>query len=770
MADQQDRIRELLEKIEALSKKQADVSEEIANLKQQIEDYAIFEIDLEPAVQNPKISSKAKPVIKKEVNVVHPASQEKPIPLVNTAIASKESSFKLPEGKNSLEKFIGENLLNKIGILVLIIGVSIGTKYAIDNDIISPLGRIILGYLLGAGLMGVAAYLKKNYHSFSAVLASGALAIMYFVTYAAFSYYNLFPQSMAFSLMLLFTAFGVFAAIHYDKQIIAHIGLVGAYAIPFLVGDEGSMLVLFSYVAIVNLGILFLCVRKNWKFLFLNAFVFTTLIFAAWLFEKFKAPDDTNIAILFASIFYLIFYLALIGYNIYKDKKLAPLTLIFIIINAFVYYGSGDFIFSETNALDTYRGPFAIANAIVHFAVAGFIYYRKLGGKLLLLIVVSLVLTFITIAVPIQLDGLYVSLSWVIMASFLFWAGRSQKEILLEIFGIGLFILAFFSLMEDWEAYKYLEETSSINPIFNVRFLINIIFVAASSFLYYVHKRYHFENNFDVQFLNPRTLLDFLFPSVIIFVLYVSGFMEIDEYFSNLMQSNPRNYSYRHFINVWYCNYTMVFCSIGTLINIYLYNNKFSNYVNIILNGIAIFAFLVIGLYELSTLRDAFLDQKIEAYYFASQFHIYIRYISLALLGILMYLTYQLVKRNDYIKIFSIPLELISYGILLWVLSSELLHWLQLSNVLGSNKLGLSILFGIYALGLIVLGIWQNKRYLRISAIILFALTLVKLFFYDIAHLSTISKTIVFVSLGLLLLIISFLYNKYTKNIFNEEA
>ena len=61
----------------------------------------------------------------------------------------------------------------------------------------------------------------------------------------------------------------------------------------------------------------------------------------------------------------------------------------------------------------------------------------------------------------------------------------------------------------------------------------------------------------------------------------------------------------------------------------------------------------------------------------------------------------------------------------------------------------------------IILGIYQNKKHLRIGAIVLFGMTLAKLFLYDIAELNTISKTIVFVSLGILLLIVSFLYNKY---------
>ena len=93
-------------------------------------------------------------------------------------------------------------------------------------------------------------------------------------------------------------------------------------------------------------------------------------------------------------------------------------------------------------------------------------------------------------------------------------------------------------------------------------------------------------------------------------------------------------------------------------------------------------------------------------------------------------------------------------------------------DLAGSNqsyKLGLSILWGVYALLLIALGIWKKKKYLRVGAIVLFSITLIKLFFYDISSLNTIAKTIVFVSLGVLLLIISFLYNKY-KHIISDEV
>jgi uncharacterized membrane protein len=105
---------------------------------------------------------------------------------------------------------------------------------------------------------------------------------------------------------------------------------------------------------------------------------------------------------------------------------------------------------------------------------------------------------------------------------------------------------------------------------------------------------------------------------------------------------------------------------------------------------------------------------------------------------------------------------------IIWIASSELINWMDIAHSTQSYKLGLSILWGLYSLFLIALGIWKKNKPLRIGAIALFGITLIKLFTYDIAHLDTIAKTIVFVSLGVLLLLISFLYNKY-KHIITDE-
>ncbi|MEO1652811.1 MAG: DUF2339 domain-containing protein, partial [Bacteroidota bacterium] len=157
----------------------------------------------------------------------------------------------------NLEEYIGGNILAKIGIFILILGLGIFVKYAVDHNLISPLGRMILSYSAGLLLIFLSYYLKSKYLSFSAVLLSGGVATLYFTTYIGHNFFLLIPQGLAFLLMFLCTAFTVYQARLYSQEIIGIVGLVGAYAVPILIGKEGGNVnVLFIYISIVNGGML----------------------------------------------------------------------------------------------------------------------------------------------------------------------------------------------------------------------------------------------------------------------------------------------------------------------------------------------------------------------------------------------------------------------------------------------------------------------------------------------------------------------------------
>ena len=254
MSDTQQRIDQLLKRLDLLAQRQLEFSREISAIRAELRFLQVIEPEeevVESKVEKPVTTLPSENLANIQREPIKPLMPQR---TVAAAVASAEP---VQSGKSNLERFVGENLINKIGIAITIIGVAIGAKYSIDNNLISPLTRIIMGYLFGIGLLLVGIKLKSKYINFSAVLVSGAMAIMYFITYAAYSFYALMPQTAAFVVMVLFTIFTVMASLNYNREVIALIGMAGAYAVPFLLSDgSGKVMILFSYMSILNLGIL----------------------------------------------------------------------------------------------------------------------------------------------------------------------------------------------------------------------------------------------------------------------------------------------------------------------------------------------------------------------------------------------------------------------------------------------------------------------------------------------------------------------------------
>ncbi len=791
MTDNQDQINQLLEKLEILSKKHEGFSQEISRLRLEIN--ALKEVDTQkrwdkeatPLAEEPLIpilSEATREVVEKDYQVAKARSTKEAMEyMVPKEVAP-------PKIKFDLEKFIGENLINKIGIAITVIGVAIGAKYSIEHNLINPLTRIILGYLVGIALLGFGIKLKKNYESYSAVLVSGAMTILYFITYLAYSLYGLIPQAMAFGLMVGFTGFTVMAALNYNRQVIALIGLVGAYAVPFLLSEgSGQVAVLFSYVAIINLGILIIAFKKYWKPLYYSSFVLTWLMYTSWCLMNYRASTHFWLALTFLCLFFAIFYLTFLAYKLIQKEKFNLADILLLLANSFIFYGIGYALLSNHQTGEQLLGLFTLGNAVVHFAVSAVIYRKQLADRNLFYLVSGLVLVFITLAIPVQLDGNWVTLLWSGEAALLFWIGRTKKVPVYEWLSYPLMLLAFFSLLQDWSMsynYYYFEDAETrITPLFNVQFLSSILFLGAFVFINSLRQNKAYPSVLAAKNVLSKVIAVAV-PGVILYVLYYSLRLEIDNYWEQLYfdstitnSANADGYteSYMNadlprFKIIWVINYSLLFVAVLSLVNIKKFKHSLLGFINLVLNAVAIVAFLSVGLYTLSELRESYLEKTLAEYYHAGIFHLAIRYVSYLFLALVLMACYAY-RRQDFIKWnLKKAFDLLLHVVILWVASSELINWMDIAHSTQSYKLGLSILWGVYALILIALGIWKSKQHLRIGAIVLFGITLIKLFFYDISHLDTLAKTIVFVSLGVLLLIISFLYNKYKHLIADETT
>lgn len=777
MIDNNDKTNQLLEKLESLLKRQNDFSKEINNLRMEINILKNVNQQQSETQQGIEIEREVAPVqFTRFDHQINQKAQPRIKPIINRP----------PKEKSDVEKFIGQNLINIIGIVITIIGVAIGAKYSIENDLISPLTRIIIGYLFGLVLLGVGIKLKRNYHNYSAVLVSGAMAIMYFITYLAFSFYFLIPQVTAFLLMVFFTLFTVIAAINYNRQIIAHIGLIGGYAVPFLLSDgSGRVEILFSYMTILNIGILAIAFKKYWKSLYYFAFGLTWVMYFVWSVTQYQTNAHFGLALLFLTVFFVIFYLIFLGYKLIQKEMYKFEDIILLIANSFIFYGLGYSILVAHPVGEQLLGLFTLCNAIVHFIVSVIVYRQKLADKNLFYLISGLVLVFITIAFPVQFDGNWVTLLWTGEATLLFWIGRTKNVSFYEKLSYPLMLLALISLTQDWATAYHLYDVeiseSRVTPILNINLLSSLLFVLSFGFISKINSNKNFLAHAEPQ-KGISTLAIFIFPAIAIFALYYAFRLEISNYWSQLylesaltIQNEKQGYpdyfynnDLVNFETIWLIIYTMFFVIVLAFVNIKRVKNQQLGLLNLGLIVFVLITFLSSGLFSISELRESYLQQNLSQYYHRGSFNIVIRYLSFAFVAITLVVSYKYI-RQDFIKInFNLAFDFLLYTSVLIIVSSELMNWMDMSASSQSDKLGLSILWGIYSLFLIIIGIWKKKKYLRIGAMILFSITLIKLFLYDISELDTIAKTIVFVSLGVLLLIISFLYNKYKRNIDDE--
>jgi uncharacterized membrane protein len=776
-----EQINLILLKIENLMLKQQGFEKEINNLKAEVKALQYGDGFLIP------IDERIPEVIQEPISPPTTTTSYSPEPLrAPTSSSSFAANFKKENiEKTDFEKFIGENLISKIGILILIIGVGIGAKLAIDKGLISPLTRIILGYLVGTVLMGVAIRLKKNYENFSAVLLSGSIAILYFITYAAYAYYQLIPQTLTFGMMVIFTGFTVVAAIKYDKPVIAHIGLVGAYAVPFLLSDgSGKFEILFSYIAIINIGILALAFSKYWKSLYYLSFALTWTIFLGWRISLDSSLNHLNISLVFSGIYFLTFYATNLAYKIIKGENFNLSDVTILLLNSFIFYGTGYYVLNLSVTGKDMLGLFTLSNAILHFLICVVIYKRKLADRNLFYFLLALVITFITIAAPVQLNGHWITMFWAVEAGVLYILAKKKNIAIYEKLSFPMVFLAFFSLLQDWandiSFFSYIAKETIVSPFFNVGFLSACIFILSFGLMFLTTRKT--KENFTSTYITK--ILSYTIPSILIIVIYCTFRIEIAAIFENLSQSTKistsngkeayfvYNDDYPRFSTCAGYIFTFLFASALTYLNLKYFKNKTLAAANININIIVVLLFLTHGLLTLSTLREGYLLDKETTtgnYFISGVFNISLRYIVYAFFAVLIMASYQLSKTEIFKAKFKTAFDYLLYLAILWLLSSELLNVLELNGLSNGYKLGLSILWGCYALLLISLGLWKKKKHLRVGAIILFAITLVKLFAYDISSLDTISKTIVFVSLGALLLIISFLYNKYKHLVTTEN-
>ena len=305
--------------------------------------------------------------------IEEPVEKEQEEPAM--AMEEEEKIEEYTTSETNFEKYIGENLFGKIGILIFIIGIGFFVKYAIDQNWINETARTLMGYAVGAGMLVLAERLHKRYHTFSSLLAGGAFGIYYLITAIAFHYYDLFSHTMAFVILCATTIFMSAVSVLYDRKELAVTALVGGFIAPFIIStDSSSIISLQIYIGILNIGMFCLAMYKKWAILPMVSFGFTYIILwgttAIGSFTDSEAVTIYPTLFAFATLFYVIFLLPIVFILRTQYSENTRLGLLGIITaNSFMYLIYGDSLLQHFEASSDTTAYLAFFIAGVNLAI-----------------------------------------------------------------------------------------------------------------------------------------------------------------------------------------------------------------------------------------------------------------------------------------------------------------------------------------------------------------------------------------------------------------
>lgn len=236
-----------------------------------------------------------------------------PPPGFQAARTSSPAPISKPPVSINWERFMGVNLFAWVGGLALFLGVAFFVKYSFEHNLVPPEVRVALGFLTGIGLLvgGILMKRKDSVVTAQTLSATGVL-ILYAVSFACHSYYHFSGAAATFAMMVMITATAFLLAARMDAKVVAVLGLFGGFLTPPLLSTgEDKALGLFTYIAILNAGLLAVAFHRRWDFLAILGAIGTVVIQLGWV-GKFFAVEKVFVALAIFLGFDLLFLIAFV--------------------------------------------------------------------------------------------------------------------------------------------------------------------------------------------------------------------------------------------------------------------------------------------------------------------------------------------------------------------------------------------------------------------------------------------------------------------------
>ena len=323
--------------------------------------------------------------------------------------------------------FTGGNLLVRTGLIVLFVGIAFLVKYASDRRLL-PIEIRLVGAAFGAvALLTIGWRLRSKRPAYALTLQGGGVGIVYLVVFAAFRLYELLPAWFAFSVLVAICAFSAILAILQDSLSLAVFGVVGGFLAPLLTSTgQGSHVMLFSYYAVLDAGILGIAWFRAWRVLNLTGFVFTFGIGAFWGYSTYT-PDQFASTEPFLILFFLFYAAIAVLFATRQPPNLKGY------VDGTLVFGTPIVAFMQQTVLVRpyeYGAAMSAVGFGAFYVAAAWLLFRRRLRELDLLseAFLAIAVGFATLAIPLAFEYRGVASAWAMEGAALVWVGIRQNR------------------------------------------------------------------------------------------------------------------------------------------------------------------------------------------------------------------------------------------------------------------------------------------------------------------------------------------------------
>ena len=637
----------------------------------------------------------------------------------------------------SLEMKLGTRWLNWVGIVMLLVGIGFFLKYAYDNAWIGPKGRLAIGVLLGIVALGIGErFRRRDWPILFQVLTGGGLAIFYLCVFFSFQVYRLADQGIAMILAVLVTALAVAMAVAFDEVSIAILAVIGGFLSPVILSTgTNHPYAFFTYIAILDMVAIGAAYFRRWRALDLLCFISTIVMYLGW-HQKFYAPDQMMPALVFTSLFYLMFLLIPTLHGLVRRLPVTTEGLVIIIFTAlFSFISYYSILFRDYRY---FMGFAVLGQALLVFLLFR-VWNRRMGmdndiSASLLMITLGLVL----IAIPIQLKLYGIPIAWSMEGTVLVLLGIRFRQIICRVAGGVALILAAGGLF-----YRLPLHSVFFTPVLNIPFgswSLVITMTAVSAYL--LHKNQTEREKWNnvlagIYFLLALSLTCFLLTTEL------SRFWTI-----NHPIAHYRTYETGSLVVLW--------SLIPSIIASVLFRRGVRAWMPLpwLCYGIGAFMFFA----------------SLEHYSYPSRWlALNVSFLSNLIFVLSLWWGARLYRRLD-MKHAADVQALAGHAILAILVALEFVRWSHYSSSI-TPKMGISLIsaaWAVQAFIVIWIGLARQTPLLRYLGFVLFILAVGKTLIIDTSELEKVYRIVSFAACGLLLVGAGYFYQRYSSRILEQ--